>query len=93
MRFLKGKEDDDSKAEPKEVLKAIAEKADKNFKKLKQQLDKIKHNENGGNTHEMWKLRNKMCPKNCDPPTAMTDKKGNLLTSDKAIQDRAFYFK
>ena len=27
-----------------------------------------------------------MCPKNLDPPTAMTDKKGNLLTSDKAIK-------
>ena len=37
----------------------------------------------------MWKLRKKMCPKNRDPPTAMIDKKGNLLTSDKAIQDRA----
>lgn len=30
-----------------------------------------------------------MCPKNRDPPTAMTDKKGNLFTSDKAIQNRA----
>ena len=27
-----------------------------------------------------------MCPKNLDPPTAMTEKKGNLLTSDKAIK-------
>ena len=89
MRYLKGKEDDQSKTELEAVTKAIADNAENNFYKLKQQLDKIKPDSGGVNAHEMWKLRKKMCPKNRDPPTAMTDKKGNLLTSDKAIQNRA----
>ena len=89
MRFLKGKEDDKSKQDFEAVVKAIAENAENNFSKLKQQLDKIKPDDGLVNAHEMWKLRKKMCPKNSDPPTAMTDKNGNLLTSDKAIQSRA----
>ena len=89
MRFLKGKEDDKSKNDLEAVVKAIAENAETNFNKLKQQLDKIKPEDGGVNAHEMWKLRKKMCPKNSDPPTAMTDKNGNLLTSDKSIQGRA----
>ena len=89
MRALKGKEDDDSKKELEAVVIAIADIAETNFNKLKKHLDKIKTNDGPVNAHEMWKLRKKMCPKNRDPPTAMTDKNGNLLTADKAIQNRA----
>ena len=89
MRFLKGKEDNESKTELEAVKKAIAEIAENTFNKLKQQLEKIKLDDNMINAHEIWKLRKKMSPKNRDPPTAMTDKKGNLLTSDEAIQNRA----
>ena len=89
MRFLKGNEDNESKTELEAVKKAIAEIAGNTFNKLKQQLEKIKLDDNMINAHEIWKLRKKMSPKNSDPPTAMTDKKGNLLTSDEAIQTRA----
>ena len=89
MRFLKGKVDDKSNKDFEAVVKAIAENAETNFNKLKQQLDKIKPDDGVVNAHEMWKLRKKMCPRNSDPPTAMINKNGNLLTSDKAIQSRA----
>ena len=51
MRFLKGKEDDESKTELEAVLKAIAETAEKNFNKLKQQLEKMKPDDNVINVH------------------------------------------
>ena len=89
MRFIKEKEDNESKTELEAVKKAIAEIAENTLNKLKQQLEKIKLDDNMINAHEIWKLRKKMSPKNRDPPTAMTDKKGNLLKSDEAIQTRA----
>ena len=89
MRYLKGKEDNESKKELVAVMEALADTiVENNFNKLKQQLDKMKPNENGVLANEMWKLRKKMCLKNRDPVTAMTDKSGNLLTTDKAIQKR-----
>ena len=41
------------------------------------------------NAKSLWKLKKKLCPKVKEPPTAMLDNKGNLLTSETAIQDRA----
>ena len=38
---------------------------------------------------QLWKLRKKMCPNNRDPPSAMFDKHGNLVTSDRSIESRA----
>jgi hypothetical protein len=89
MRVLKAKEDDDGKKELKAVVKAIADIAETNFNKLKHHLDQMKPDDGPIKPNEMWRLRKKMCPKNRDPPTAMEDKNGNLLTADKAIQDRA----
>ena len=30
-----------------------------------------------------------MCPKSCDPPTAMVDKEGNLVTNQEDIKELA----
>ena len=43
----------------------------------------------GLNPNQMWKLKKKLCPNSRDPPNAMLDEHDNLLTTDKAIQDRA----
>jgi hypothetical protein len=88
MRDLKDKTDEESKQMLKDVTSAIADRADTNFKKLKEELSKIKTNA-GLNPKQLWKLRKKMCPMNRDPPTAMEDKHKNLLTSDEAIKNRA----
>ena len=88
IRDLKDKTDNVSKAKYKDATDAIAEKANNNFNKLKEELSKIK-SKGGLDAKQMWKLRKKMCPRNRDPPTAMQDKHGNLLTSDEAIKERA----
>ena len=89
MRALKGKEDSRSKTELDEVMKKIADNAENNFKKLKKELDGIKADSGKLDKNKIWKLRKKMCPKIRDPPTAMMDEHGNVLTSEKAISERA----
>ena len=89
MRALKGKEDSRSKTELDEVMKKIADNAENNFKKLKKELDGIKADSGKLDKNKLWKLRKKMCPKIRDPPTAMMDRRGNVLTSEKAISERA----
>ena len=88
MRELKGKTDEKSGGKMKEITDALAEKAEQNFVKLKEELSKIKTN-GVIDAKQMWKLRKKMCPNSRDPPTAILDRHGNLLTSDEAIENRA----
>ena len=88
-RELKGKEDDESKTELENVNKAIAEANTKNFEKLKDELSKLKKVDGKINSKELWKLKKAMCPKMKCAPSAMNDSKGNLLTSEKAIKNRA----
>ena len=61
--------------------------AESNREKVKEQLEKAKAS-GGFNAKQMWKLKKKICPKFKDPPTAMFDGHGNLLTEDKAIMER-----
>ena len=88
MSSLKGKNDDESKAELKEVTDTLAERGEQNFNKLKEELAKLK-SKCGLDAKQLWKLKKRLCPKTRDPPTAMLDKYDNLLTSDSAIQNRA----
>ena len=85
---LKGKNDNESKAELKEVNDTLAERAKKNFIKLKEDLAKLK-SKGGLDAQHMWKLKKRLCPKIRDPPTAMLDREDNLLTSDSAIKNKA----
>ena len=89
MRVLKDKTDKDSIAQLAKVVDAIAELAENNFKRVKDELSKIKPDEGKLSQRELWKLKKKLCPKSIDPQCAMNDANGNLLTSDKAIQKRA----
>ena len=89
MRDLKGKTDDKSKEELEKVVKAIADESETHAKIVREELDKMDSNEGGLNPNKLWKLKKKLCPKAMDPPTAMLDKEGNLLTNDEAIKERA----
>ena len=40
-------------------------------------------------SHKYWKVKKKLCPRTIDPPSVMLDSYENLLTTDKAIEDRA----
>ena len=88
-RLLKTKTDAASQLELAKVTQEIADKAESNFMKLKEELQKLDPNNKGIDSKQLWKLKKKLCPKVRDPPSAMMDKSGNLLTSDKALQKRA----
>ena len=89
MRSLKGKTDDKSKKELKEVEDAIAEANEEKAKVVRDEVNGSKHNDEAMNANKMWKLKKKLCPNAMAPPSAMLDKEGNLLTTDEAITERA----
>ena len=89
MRVLKNKKDDESQTELAKVIEAIAEYAENNFQKVKDELSKLKTDEGKLNQRQIWKLKKKLCPKLRDPQSAMSYAHGTLITSDKAIQQRA----
>ena len=49
----------------------------------------MKPDEGKIDAQKFWKIKKKVFPKSREPPSAMLDKSGNLLTTEKAIQDRA----
>ena len=89
MTKLKGKTDETSKAKMQEVVEKLADEAKKNFDTVKAEVDNMKPNENGMNPKKLWRLKKKLCPNSRPPPTAMLDSRGNLLTTDRAIEERA----
>ena len=70
------------------VVKAIAMKEEKKYQTLMTELDKLKSNDGRINAQKFWKVNKKLFPKSRDPPAAIFDKKGNLVTADKAIEIR-----
>ena len=89
-KVLRTKTDAKSKEELKQVEDDLANKcAQDNYEKIKEELDGINCEEGGFNSGKLWKLRKKLFPKSRDPPTAMMDMDGNLITSVDSIQDLA----
>ena len=83
---LKDKEDDKSKAE-REVIEE--ELADEYFDKIKVATKGVECVEGGHIASEVWKLKKQLCPRSRDPPTAMMDEDGHLVTDVEAIKDMA----
>ena len=89
-RALKHKNDDESKKELKKLEIEIADKCAKdNRRKIIDEISGIDCNDGGVNSGRLWKLRRKLCPRSRDPPTAMVDDKGNLVTSPSRIEEIA----
>ena len=88
-RKLKFKDDAESKSDLETVELEIAEHTSKNMRIIKEELDKMKENEGGMNPNKLWKMKKRLCPNARDPPCAMLDRNGNLLTTNKAIEERA----
>ena len=59
--------------------------AESNYNKIKEETSKIKVDEGGINSGSLWRLKKRISPRCRDPPTAMMDPFGNLLTSPEAI--------
>ena len=89
-KILRGKNDESSRIELKEVELKLAEKcAETNYMKIKEEIGKMDCEEGGVNSGFLWKLKKKLSPKCRDPPTAMLDTWGNLVTDTKQIQNLA----
>ena len=84
--MLKNKTDDKSKDELKNVEEELANKCAKDkITKITEEISGIECDNGGTNSGKLWQLRKKLCPKSRDPPTAMLDDLGNLVTSPTTI--------
>ena len=89
MRDIKGKKGPENEIELDKVVKEIASLAEEKYDKVIQALNEMQPEEGKINSQKFWKLKRKMFPKGRDPSTAMMDGEGNLLMSNKLIEDRA----
>ena len=87
---LRAKDDVESKEKLADIEGKLAEKcAEENRRKILEEISGIECNEGGVNSGKLWKLRKKLFPKSRDPPTAMMDLDGNLVTCEKKVEDLA----
>ena len=89
MRELKDKEDNKSKTELDNIIKDIANLSEEKYQKVMEDLNSMKPSEGKIDSQKFWKIKRKMCKLNIDPPAAMFDSDGTLLTSNCDIQARA----
>ena len=62
--------------------------SDRNKKFVNDFMEKDEDGLDGKNQAKLWKLRNKLCPKNNqDKPSAKKDPSGNLITDREALEE------
>ena len=88
-RKLQRNDDPQSKEELKDIEKELADKIAENYKTIEEETGKFNCDEGGFNSGKLWNLKKHMFPKHRDPPTAMVDDDGNLLTSSEEINELA----
>ena len=82
------KDDDESKLENVELESELADKfADNIFEKIKEEIDGMNCEDGAINSGKLWKLKKKLHKNFVDPPTAMKDSNGNMLTKGHDILD------
>ena len=62
--------------------------AKKNYLKIKEELRGIE-SEGGMHPGKLWRIKKKLSPRRLDPPTAMLDPFGNLVTSMAGVEKLA----
>ena len=77
-----------SESEVDGVIKEIATLNEEKYRKISDELAKTKDGRKL-DPQKFWKIRKQLCPKSHDPPSAMIDERGNILTSQKSIEARA----
>ena len=63
--------------------------AQDNYEKIVEEISGMECESGGVHPGKLWKLRKSLCPKSRDPPTAMLDEHGNLVTSPSVIENLA----
>ena len=54
--------------------------AESNYHQIKEEIENIKADEGGIHSGYLWKIKKKLSPNSRDPPTAMEDDAGKLVT-------------
>jgi hypothetical protein len=86
-RLLRTKNDSKSISQLKSVEEKLADLcANENYRKVKDEVRNINSDEGGFHAGKFWKLKKKLCPRNNDPPTALQDEHGNLVTSAQGVK-------
>ena len=86
-KILRHKSDAFSKSKLKEIEDKLAELCSySNYNKINEEISNFKCDEGGINVGKLWKLKKRLSPICRDPPTAMLDKGGNLITSAREIE-------
>ena len=82
-RLLRTQTDDDSIQELEDVENQLSKKySEVMFKTIMIEVKGLDDCEDGGfNTRKLWKLKQKLSPRTHDAPSAMTNEKGELLTT------------
>ena len=58
-----------------QVINDLAIQADTNYKKVKEELNKVKNNKGGMNSKQIWSLKKSLCPKSKDLQTGLDSNK------------------
>ena len=90
-RLLRNKTDEVSVAQLEEVNDKLASLySDKMTKTILNEIKDITKSDEGGLSNgKMWKLKKKLMPRSQEPPTAMKNKEGKLLTGKEEILTEA----
>ena len=88
-RKLQGMEDDESKEMLELLEKELGDKIAENHQKIEKETGKYDCEDGGFHSGKLWNLKKHLFPKHRDPPTAMVDDKGNILTNSDNINELA----
>ena len=87
---MRTKSDKESKLELNKVEEELSNLvAEENYNKIKTELKNTNGEEAGMNAGKLWKIKKKLSPRPPNNPTAMVDKKGNLVTSAAGLESLA----
>ena len=89
--ILRTKTDANSKKLLEDVDHELCEKySEEMSEKIMSEVKGMEDSEDGGfNAGRLWKLKKKLSPKVSDPPTAMINSDGKLITSEKDTKAKA----
>ena len=60
--------------------------AEKNAETVREYVQGVENDAGNFSQLKLWKLKQKLCPKNPDPPMAKKDRNGNLITSPESLK-------